>query len=1277
MNNALLWIGGLAVATLAALFAVPHFIDWNSHRSAFEEQASRILGREVRVGGDVNLRLLPAPYVEFERIRIAEDGGQTGESLFRADRFTMWLAVPPLLRGVLEAREVTLKRPVLRLAVDAEGQGNWRTLSLSQANLPFIPAGVALQSVKITRGSILLHRQGGDPLGRIENVNGELSAEALDGPYKFNGALKWGESEREVRVATAKADHDGSMRLKASVRADRTGNEYFLDGKISDLTGRPQITGDFGAKVAIEADRLAFDPRGKVLAERPAFDLKAKLEGDGVGVTLRELTLSFESVGQPQLITGEAKADWSDAPRLDVTLASRWLDLDRIAGSAEGTAPLEVTRNLLAALVSAMPDEVRTATTFSVDQVALGGEAVSGIEVALVRTDGPLRLERLRAGMPGGTRVDLEGELSSSQDRPAFKGKIGLHGANLGRFLAWASRTGASSSDGRAGGPFAVRGELDATANGVDVTNAVAELAGMPLEGDIRYRADGRRKLGVRLEGRTVDLAQLWPGLTLEAIGQWLFAADGASEGEGPRPEDLSFEVRLAELIAGDRTLRDLDAAFSIEAGKLIVRGLSFKSADGLAFGLDGAVEGLGAGPHGTLQWTLEAPSASSVEPFTGLAEADAFAGGLLSRVAVLAPLRVAGSVSWGQHGADSADIMVDGMAGGDRLTANARLDGGLSGWRDALAEATVTIESPDIARLSRELAGFPAMSAKEATQPARGGKVFVAAIGVPARGVAATASLAADGLEADFNGTVIMPPTGAIGDIDGRTTIAARSARDALALAGLPSAPATSRSPVSGSLDIARKSGTLTVKPDGLTIGSAEVSGLITASNDDSNGARLLADLDVSEAALGSLLTALLDDTPVEVSGEVEPASKKGVWPGEPFDFSGLDGVLGEVKVDFARLEISDGLILAPARLEAQLSPGKVEVTKLDGSALGGTLGSALTLEKEAAGVSLRGALRLAGIELGALKRAEGDRAASGGADIELSFSGQALSPSALVAALEGSGKIELRSARLAGLTPAGVGAATDGVLLGRTPGKGEGLIKALLAGLAQGELEIGSRDIPIAIQDGAARVKSFTVESGKGRTTSEITVDLATFEVDSEWRIELAPVARNPSRPPLPPLAVVYVGPLGALSSIEPRLTADAFERELAVRRLERDVDELERLRKEDEERTRAEAERQKALDAERARAAQSAPSGIEPSEPSVEPDASWEPSAAPDGAESASPQASGGAAVPPVDPAAEAVPGTPASQRGLSNAAPARPRKRPPAFNPWGQLDRSFQN
>ncbi len=191
MSNGLLYIAGLVALALAALFAVPYFIDWNGYRGVFEEEATRILGREVRVGGNVNVRFLPAPFVRFDKLRIADPSTTTGEPFFRADSFTMRLSVPPLLKGIIEANEIELKRPVLRLAVDADGGGNWRSLSITPGTLPFVPADVTLQSVKIKDGVVALHGPKGIGFAELKGLNGEFKAESIEGPFSFKGTASW------------------------------------------------------------------------------------------------------------------------------------------------------------------------------------------------------------------------------------------------------------------------------------------------------------------------------------------------------------------------------------------------------------------------------------------------------------------------------------------------------------------------------------------------------------------------------------------------------------------------------------------------------------------------------------------------------------------------------------------------------------------------------------------------------------------------------------------------------------------------------------------------------------------------------------------------------------------------------------------------------------------------------------------------------------------------------------------------------------------------------
>ena len=352
MNNVLLWIGGFLVAVLAALFTVPHFVDWTSYRGAFEEEASRVLGREVRVAGAVNLRLLPTPFVRFEKVRLADAAGQTGEPFFRSDDFTLWLAPAPLLRGAIEAREVELRRPTLKLRLNAQGGGNWQTLSIARAGLPFIPSDVSLQSVQITEGTVSIDDATGRELARVGGITGELSVAALEGPFKFKGGYAWNGERHELKMATAPFDPDGGLRTNAQVTTASTANSYTLDGRLADLGGKVRFDGSLTGNLGLR--RMAAG-NASAKPQRVPVELRAAIAGDAKGAKLTDINLAFEQDGKPQLISGTAQFGWQGGMDVRTELATRWVDLDHLLGGSGGTRPLEAIARLAPALGSLVP----------------------------------------------------------------------------------------------------------------------------------------------------------------------------------------------------------------------------------------------------------------------------------------------------------------------------------------------------------------------------------------------------------------------------------------------------------------------------------------------------------------------------------------------------------------------------------------------------------------------------------------------------------------------------------------------------------------------------------------------------------------------------------------------------------------------------------------------------------------------------------------------------------------------------------------------------------
>ena len=145
--------------------------------------------------------------------------------------------------------------------------------------------------------------------------------------------------------------------------------------------------------------------------------------------------------------------------------------------------------------------------------------------------------------------------------------------------------------------------------------------------------------------------------------------------------------------------------------------------------------------------------------------------------------------------------------------------------------------------------------------------------------------------------------------------------------------------------------------------------------------------------------------------------------------------------------------------------------------------------------------------------------------------------------------------------------------------------LVTALRQKLKDGEIQLGALEVPVKLEDGTLKVAPIEIESKDGKTRFQADLTLSTMKLKSEWKIEAASLGApgaSETRALLPAVTVVYLGRLANMGELVPRIGTGALERELAVLKMERDVAELERLRKLDE--ARAKEEEQRRIELER---------------------------------------------------------------------------------------------
>ena len=1232
MNSLLLWIGGLLVAVLALLFAAPYVIDWNAYRGVFEEEATRVLGRDVRVGGKVNLRLLPSPYVRFEKVRISDAGAALGEPFFRTEAFTLWLSPTPLLKGAIEASEIELDRPVLRLAVDQDGRGNWQAIKIAPGALPFMPSDVILQQVRIRDGIVSLRTPGvAEPLA-LSGIDGELAASSLDGPYRFRGMVDWHGSRRELRIGTSQREADGKLRYKASVRSPDNGNAYAIDGLLSELSPRAHNTGTLTAKLPLATvfgGLMPRDARARPQRGAETIDLTATIDSNLESAKLTELAFAFEQDGKPQLVSGDMVANWRSGLRVETRLSSRWLDLDQIGGPEAGrkASPMDTVRRIIGQASLLLPRDGTSLVTFDVDQVNLGGDALSGVKLALARAGGLTSIGEFRAALPGGARGELRGTLGSAAPKGAsppatdaqgvpvsdtFEGEVVLRGTGYQRFAAWVGADGilAASADKetkvRPDAPFSISSRLRLEPDGVALSNAMIEIGGSQILASADWRWGTAPKLDINAEGQKIDIAPIAPG-SLDFISPVTAGAASASPASklaetGSVPlvriaeraaaiersvGSLRLNLKAQELSDGQTTLRDVDADLTVRGNILTLTHAAATGPSGARIELQGELTGLQTKPAGNLRgWT----SASSREALKSLL--NALPGG--ARNAARPLLEDAGrtdlgfTIGLGGAQPELVTLRANGTINGSRAVASLKLDGGLAQWQEAPFNLSLDIDGSEAARPLRLLAGQTSSEAAPLAIPDNV-TLRVRAAGGNVRSIIATTRIEAGSgsnlVSAEYSGTAALAGDGNL-EFNGAIQIATPAAGELLVLAGASRRLPGAGNSINGIVDIERKADATTFSARGLDIGGSRVGGRIAMTRRGER-TRLDGQITTDRLSIPALIGMMLDGN-AKPAVEATAADAASPWPDTSFAQGLVGNIEGQITIGAASAVLSPELGLAQAEARVAFGPSHIELQGLTGAALGGRFTARGTIEGGQSGAAVSLEARMTGAQLAQL--APGGvaaRAASGDANAMLSFTSRGLTPRAIMAAAMGKGDIEIRNGRIPGIAAEIVDKAALAAIEGSEAIERAQLEKLILSERPRSQSQIGNVRLPVEITDGAVKIGNLEITQAEATLRNSTTLDLAQLRADSEWQIvsrrQLPGGGRSPGakREPLPALVLVWTGPLGSISTTEPRLSVDRLERELSIRKMERDAERLEELRRLDEERARLDQERQRRLD------------------------------------------------------------------------------------------------
>jgi len=1187
VNSFLLGLTAFLILVLSALFAAPLFIDWNDYRPVFETQATKLLGRQVKVGGEVHLVLLPAPELRFDDIEVADQQGRLDRPFLEARSVEAWLNIGALMSGGIEAKQISIVDPVLRLDVKADGTGNWSDVGRRGVAPPFAPKDVMLDSVNVSSGRVEITKEGAPRL-TLENVNGAASAQSLSGPYKVSATYEFEGRSQELRFSTSEPDASGLFRVKSSLRDPERNTAYLLDGGVTGLGDKLVYDGNIVVRVAkaasggeAEEGEPWNEDQQQQAAAQPAdksslLELKSPLKATPEGAELSDFDLTIHSNGHPQLLKGKLTFDYADRFTTTGEITASFVDLDLLFG-----APGAQVQPSPAAVLYAFADQAlgeaaefgEGSLAVNLEQASLGGDLIGTIDLALSTQDGGLKVERLKAVLPGGNNIETSGHLTHGDFGPVFTGPIKIAGSGLRPLTRWAA--GDRDTSGQVStGEFSLQGMAKVGDGELKLAEATGELSGTKFRGDLRFQGGARSLIELSLDSDRLDLRDMigdgpiWRSWMPEVPTPAGASAPQSAPTEEQnllsqfRDDDVRVTLRVGELLLPNIPAGKLGARFSLINGTLDVEQLDFAAGAAIAFNGKGRIEQLSEAPSGRVDFALKASTPDSLHIASGLF-------GLPDSVtksphlASLAPLDLHVGLVAGREGhATRASVQLGGQAGGSDVALAAHavgepaklseakidLDGSVTGARP---EAILVLIFPDL----------PAERLATASGGSQG-KLTVNLAGVPKIKVVGKAELATATMDISFEGQGSLQESGIA--LAGKGSATSRDASPALMLVGFEAPPSAAGVPFSLRADLVKQGPSIDLTGvTGMVAGRAVAGSAHFDKSGSKTRFKLAASADsVSLPSLLGLLVAWQRTPSTEEMLGAIGAGASEVWPSRGFSLGIIENSEGDITLSTEKLALGAPFQVTSAALTGRVDKNGLTVTSLTGHLFGGTFAASGSLTPLGAGADLKAHAEIAGGKLDDLSKSIFDNSlAKGPFDLAFNLQGEGLSPPGLVAGLSGEATLSLGPGAVLALNPdplrrVAVVASNTRIKVDRDQIAEEA--RTVRDKVTKGIYKYGPVKLAFDIKSGTLRLAPTTLASPTGVTKINGYVELASLKLDSEWAVSLAG-AKNQD---VPPVTLVFAGALSQADAISPSIDTGAIESYLTMRRMREDVERLETL-------------------------------------------------------------------------------------------------------------------
>ena len=389
----------LIAILVAVVLVVPQFIPVSTYKATIETQASQSLGRQVTIGDDLSIKIIPYTAFKVTELEVSNADGFSAPFLVRVEKAEIGVKLFKLLfNREVEIDQFVLTAPEINLERKRSGAANWEigsSPSTSDSGSNNVQSSdlndLRLGDVRVVDGKIRFIDGAADKTYALDDVDVDVTLDKLDAPLTAKGSFLFDgtPSQLNLVMTSPRAFLNRSatnIKLSAKLGDTELGGDVSVgfEGDVMTLSG----PADFNAP-----DLPAFAAlMGSPLPEAPGFDrlmVRGTLGGNTNIVDLKGAKILFDSIeagGDLKLALNRSR------PKATGTLTASTLDLRPYMPPPE-TAPEGFPAWSDAELDFTSLRNMDADLDISTDQILLNGMSIGRSEMNLVIENGRMVAE--------------------------------------------------------------------------------------------------------------------------------------------------------------------------------------------------------------------------------------------------------------------------------------------------------------------------------------------------------------------------------------------------------------------------------------------------------------------------------------------------------------------------------------------------------------------------------------------------------------------------------------------------------------------------------------------------------------------------------------------------------------------------------------------------------------------------------------------------------------------------------------------------------------------